>query len=400
MAKNFTSAAQAEQFARKIGIVKDIQSVIAGSVIDPGKIQELIPTYFELVRAKNAEAATRSRSTTCSQAALLGWVSRPLRSTRMHLIACQKLWRTPRDIEEGDLNLQDLSAGSVDLATRSTSGCSSTRHPSTSQRSVSHGMRGRCFRLLAECEKANLLRRSLPGWHRTRIESDHGPHGCHTGLPHPAGDPSCATADARHAPRPMEVSKLVVGNWDSPTRTLYLPAKITKNSHARDFVTDEETALVLDEAAGGRASKEPLFRSYKGRPYQSHHLTDLINDLIQRARLPGTAYSCRQYSPGSSSSRGGDLPLVQSITGHRTLSGTAALSACHHGSPQRRCRCLYQQGWIAEPEYPVADREMNAAHWSTKFRWAVVLFLTASVPAMTKEIVCSKSWTCGLGSES
>jgi integrase len=125
----------------------------------------------------------------------------------------------------------------------------------------------------------------------------------------------------RYAPRPIEVSRMVVGNWNSSTRTLYLPGKITKNGHPRDFVVDEEIAQILDEVAGDRPPKEPLFLSYKKRPYRSHHLTDLINVLIQRARLPGTAYSCRHTATTALIHLAkGDLPLVQSITGHRTLS--------------------------------------------------------------------------------
>jgi hypothetical protein len=53
LSKNFSSAPLAEQFAKKIGIVKDIQSVMASSLIEPGRVKDLIPTYVEVVRAKN-----------------------------------------------------------------------------------------------------------------------------------------------------------------------------------------------------------------------------------------------------------------------------------------------------------------------------------------------------------
>lgn len=81
---------------------------------------------------------------------------------------------------------------------------------------------------------------------------------------------------------------------------------------------------------------------------------DMVTELIDRAKLPGTAYCCRH----TACSRlivlaKGDLPLVQAITGHRTLS---ELQRYLHATNERRHTIAdaYDNGavgLVANPSY-------------------------------------------------
>lgn len=73
-----------------------------------------------------------------------------------------------------------------------------------------------------------------------------------------------------------------------------------------------------------------LFVTYKQHAWTSYNLTD----VIRRAKLPGTAYCCRHTACTRLIVLAkGDLPLVQSITGHRTLS---ELQRYFHVTSERR----------------------------------------------------------------
>lgn len=323
--KNFGSLVSAEEFARKVGIVKDIQSVMASSLAEPGRLKDLIPRHVEMLRAKNKPGSSH---------------------------ADQVQYTLTRDIERmGVCWTTDIDTNAIDRLVRIYAEHRSTlkKAITTFKTFIRWARRSRYAiddwvleykgpkhipeeriawnedqvrRLLAECDKPNTVL-SLPSGDGTGRGS------------RAIMDRMVATRDLlvrkalrpalwlmlRYAPRPIEVARLTVGNWDSEARTLYFPGKITKNGHPRDYVVDEETARMLDAAAGNRPLKESLFLTYKGRAYTSHHLTDLVNRLIERARLPGTAY-CSRHTASTRLVQlaKGDLPLVQSISGHRGLS--------------------------------------------------------------------------------
>lgn len=350
-ARNFESATMAEQFAKKVGILKDIQSVMASSLLQPGNLRDLIPTYVELVRAKNKVGS--------SHADQVDYVlSRDI--ARMGV-----RWSTEIDTNAFDRLVQCYGIHRSTLKKAISTFKTFLRWIRRSRFAVDEWIfeykapkhipeeriawnDEQARRLLAECDKPNLAL-SLPsgdGTGRGSKEIMDRMRATRDCLVRRSISPTLRLM-LRYAPRPMEVTRLVVGNWDPVTRTLYLPGKITKNGRPRDFVVDREIALMLDEVASDRPPKEPLFLTYKGRPYTSHHLTDLINDLIQRARIPGTAYSCRHTATTRLIHLArGDLPLVQSITGHRTLS---ELQRYLHATTDRRNVIAEAYNETAEP---------------------------------------------------
>ena len=351
MARTFQKRPEAEMFARKVGVIKSAHSVVAASLLQPGKLADLIPQYVDLVRAKNkpgsAHAEQLDRVLRLSFRRMdVTWTSEidtcafdrlvtahgDHRSTLKKAICLIKTFlrwvrRSRMLIDEWALDYQ------------------SVRHISEERISWNEDQ---VARLLAECDKPNA--------------ADNLPLAVGTGR----GSPEImarmvATRDhrarqavrpvlwlmLRYGPRPMEAAKLTVANWDPSSKVLSFPGKITKNGHPRAYAVDDETAAMLTAAAGLRLGKDPLFLAYKGAAWTSHHLTDMVNDLIQRARLPGTAYCCRH----TACSRliflaKGDLPLVQSITGHRTLS---ELQRYLHATSDRR-------GMIAEAYNTAADK--------------------------------------------
>lgn len=336
LSKNFSSRALAEEFAKKVGIVKDIQSVMARSLLEPGKLMDLVPRYVELSRAKNSESHARQVEYTLNRDIKrmgarwttdidtnaferLVMIYGDHRSTLKKAIICFKTFlkwarRSRFEVDEYVFEFKPPKHIPVEGIAWS---------------------EDQVLRLLAECDKPNQAL-SLPS-------------GDGSGRGSPAiMNRVVATRDflvrrairpalwlmLRYGPRPVEMSRLTVGNWDPVSRTLYFPGKITKNKFPRDYIVDAETARVLDRAAGNRPLKEPLFLSYKGRGYKSHHLSDLIKVLIERARIPGVTYSgrhtaCTRLVRLSK----GDLAQVQSITGHRGLS---ELQRYLHATDDRR----------------------------------------------------------------
>lgn len=337
-ARNLDSRATAEQFMRKVGVIKDAQSVVAASLAQPGRILDLAPDYVELVRAKNKPGSSHADQVgdilrRSAQRMGVTWTSeidtaaldRLVRAHGAHRSTLKKAVSTIKTflrwarrsrllIDEWALDYQ------------------APRHIPEERLSWSEEQ---VVRLVVECDKPN--------------EADALPSGDGTGR----GSPEimarmAATRDylarqavraplwlmLRYGPRPIEVAKLSVANWDARLRTLTLPARITKNGHSRSFVVDVETAELVTAAAGSREARQPLFLTSRQAAWTSHHLTDTVTVLIQRAGLPGTAYCCRH----TACSRlivlaKGDLPLVQSITGHRTLS---ELQRYLHATGERR----------------------------------------------------------------
>lgn len=351
MSRTFDKRGDAELFARKVGVIKSAHSVVAASLLQPGKLDDLIPLYVDLLRAKNKPGSAHAHQ---SQYVLglsfkrmgVSWTSeidtnafdrlvcahgdhRATLKKAISLIKTFLRWvrRSRMLIDEWALEYQ------------------SPRHVPEERISWNEDQ---VRRLLAECDKPNL--------------TDSLPSAVGTGR----GSPEImarvvATRDhrtrqtirpvlwlmLRYAPRPMEVSKLTVANWDPSSKVLSFPGKITKNGHPRAYAVDDETATMLTTAAGLRLGKEPLFLTYKGAAWTSHHLTDMVNDLIQRARLPGTAYCSRHTACTRLVFLAkGDLPLVQSVTGHRTLS---ELQRYLHATSDRR-------GMIAEAYNTTADK--------------------------------------------
>ncbi len=338
IARNFGSRAEAEQFMRKVGVVKAAQSVVAASLTQPGRILDLVPEYVELVRAKNKPGSSHAEQVgdilrRSAQRMGVAWTSeidtsaldRLVRAHGTHRSTLKKAVCTIKTF----LRWAQRSRLLIDEWALDYQG---PRHIPEERLSWSEEQ---VLRLLDECDKPN--------------ESDLLPSGDGTGR----GSPEimarmAATRDylarravrtpmwlmLRYGPRPIEASKLTVADWDAKRRTLSFPARITKNGHARSFVVDTETADLLTAAAGTREARQPLFLTSKQRAWTSHHLTDVVTVLIERAKLPGTAYCCRH----TACSRlivlaKGDLPLVQSITGHRTLS---ELQRYLHATSERR----------------------------------------------------------------
>ena len=325
MSRTFEKRGDAELFARKVGVIKAAHSVVAASLLQPGKLDDLIPPYVDLLRAKNkpgnahapqslyvlrlsfkrmgvtwtseidtnafdrlVQAHGEHRATLKKAISLIKTFLRWVRRSRMLIDEWALEYQAPRHIPEERLSWNE----------------------------------DQVRRLLAECDKPNLTD-SLPSavgsgrgspeiMARVVATRDH----CTRQAIRPA-----MWLMLRYGPRPIEVSKLTVADWDNDSKVLSFPIKITKNGHGRSFVVDDETAEMLTAAAGNRLGKLPLFMTYKGRAWTSHHLTDMINDLVQRAKLPGTAYCCRHTACSHLIFLAkGDLALVQSITGHRTLS--------------------------------------------------------------------------------
>jgi len=321
-----------------VGVVRDFQSIMSSSSIQPGKLRELIPDYVELVRAKNKPGSTHAdqvayvltrdidrlgirftneldskaldrlvrlygthtstlKKAICVIKTFLRWVRR----SRLAVDEWVFEYQAPKHVSEERIAWNDEQIQS----------------------------------LLRECDRPSLAS-TLPsgrGLGKGSKESMERMSSTRDYLTRAALRPALILM-LRFAPRPIEVCKLVVANWVSSDRTLYLPGKITKNRRPRDFLVDAETAAMLDGVAQGRSPTEPLFLSYKGRQFTSQHLTKLIKELVERARLPGTAYCCRHTATSRLIQLAkGDLPLVQSITGHRTLS---ELQRYVHATKDRR----------------------------------------------------------------
>lgn len=140
---------------------------------------------------------------------------------------------------------------------------------------------------------------------------------------------------ARYGPRPVEVTRLTVAHWHSRTQSLHMPGTITKNGHPRTFVVDADTARWLDAAASTRdpwdmtldavhtrrPGTEPLFRNRFGKGWRHDSLKQAIAIQIKNAGIRGSPYSLRHTACTRLCRLAqGDLAVVQSITGHRTLS--------------------------------------------------------------------------------
>ena len=138
-----------------------------------------------------------------------------------------------------------------------------------------------------------------------------------------------------YGPRPVEVTRLKVADWNSKTSTVHLPGAITKNGHHRSFVVDQQTARWLDAAAGTRPGwdltvdavhtrrpgGEALFRNRFSAGWRHDSLKQAIAIQIKNAGLRGSPYSLRHTACTRLCRLAkGDLGVVQSITGHRTLS--------------------------------------------------------------------------------
>ena len=293
--RTFVKRNDAELFARKVGVIKDAQSVVAASMLKPGKLEDLIPIYVDLVRAKNKPGSAhpdqlrlvlqlsfKRMDVTWTNEVDTNAFDRLVRAHGDHRATLRKAisliktfirWvrRTRFLVDEWALDYQ------------------APRHIPNERISWNEEQ---VERLLAECDKPNL--------------ADNLPSAIGTGRGSPeimarmVASRDYLTRQAvkpvmwlilRYGPRPIEVSRLNIVNWDPASKVLSFPGKITKTGYPRSFIVDDVTASLLTTASGGRPGNEPLFVTYKDRRWTSHHMTDLINDLIQRAKLPGTVSS-------------------------------------------------------------------------------------------------------------
>jgi site-specific recombinase XerD len=325
LSKSFGSRFEADEFASKVGVIKQVHSVVAASLVEPGKLLDLIPEYVDLVRTKNkpgSQHAGQVQDTLIRSTKRMGvsWTSEIDSSALDRLVRAHGEHRSTlkKAISTIKTFLRWVRRSRM-LVDEWVLDYKAPKHIAEERLSWSEEQ---VRRLLAECDKPNAAD-SLPpaiGTGRGSPEIMARMLATRDHLTRQAVRPALWLM-LRYGPRPIEVSKLSVGDWDPESRTLTFPAKITKNGHSRSFVVDSETAEFLTTAAGDRLAKEPLFRTYKQHAWTSHHLTDMITVLIQRSRLPGTAYCCRHTACTRLIYLAkGDLPLVQSITGHRTLS--------------------------------------------------------------------------------
>lgn len=128
----------------------------------------------------------------------------------------------------------------------------------------------------------------------------------------------------RWAPRPKETCSLRVVDWNVRTGRLTLPATITKNGRKRSFAIDDYTADLLTIAAQGRAPQEPLFLNRFGIGWTADALENILTKAIKAVGLEGTPYSTRHTAcTRICRLANGDIPTIQSITGHLTLSELA-----------------------------------------------------------------------------
>ena len=138
-----------------------------------------------------------------------------------------------------------------------------------------------------------------------------------------------------YRPRPVEISRLRVVDWNNRTSTLHLPGSITKNGYPRSFVLDAGMARWLDAAASTRdawdpaldavhtrwAGGESLFRNRFGEGWRHDSVKQAIAIQIKNAGIRGSPYSLRHTACTRLCRLAkGDLAVVQSISGHRTLS--------------------------------------------------------------------------------
>jgi len=325
MAKSFPSRHAADQFVREVGVVKSARSVMAASLLQPGRLSELLPNYVEIVRAKSKPGSmhaeqVRTMLTLSFRRMNVTWTN------EVDSSAFDRLVRTHGDHRSTLKKAISLTKTFLRWARRSrllidewAFDYQAPRHIPDERISWNEDQLRRLFTEVDKPNAADALPRGEGNGRgspqiiaRMRASKDHHVR---------AALRPILFFLIRWAPRPIEASRLSVADWDPSTRTISFPGKITKNGRPRSFVVDRSAAAVLTTAAGERSGREPLFLTYKGNAWKSHHLTDVINDLIDRAKLPGTAYSARHTACTRLVRLArGDLALVQSISGHRTLS--------------------------------------------------------------------------------
>lgn len=126
------------------------------------------------------------------------------------------------------------------------------------------------------------------------------------------------------AVRPKEASLILVENWDSARRRLTISAAAAKNGYARSFVVDQRTAVLLDAAAKGRRHDDVLLTTTYGLGWSQQSQNHLMRAVLKRLGIRGTLYCTRHFATTRLCEQAkGRLRLVQSITGHRSLSELA-----------------------------------------------------------------------------
>lgn len=120
--------------------------------------------------------------------------------------------------------------------------------------------------------------------------------------------------------RVSEACRLTVGDWDSGTRVLRVPAASTGSGMVRRFTVDQVTAQILDALTKGRGQMDLLFRCVGGRPWHPHLMASDFGCVLRRLRLPGSLYCVRRDAISSLlRAMRGDVAGVMAITGHPSL---------------------------------------------------------------------------------
>ena len=339
LSKSFPSEAKAKQYAREVGVVLSLHSLVRDNTIEAGRLVDLLPRYLEVLKARNRPGSAYASN-----------VKDLINRWMLHLN-----WETSLDIDQAALDEVVYHYG---------------KHRSTARKSI---IAIKTFLRWVKRQRTAIdpevldyqAPRHIPAesvaWTEDEVAlllkevgrpnaAPNLPSGLGTGRGSPEiSARMVATKEWKirrslialvhlmvcYAPRPVEVTRLRVADWNSRTQTLHLPAAITKNGHPRSFVVDQEMAKWLDAAASTRdpwdlpldavhtrrPANEPLFRNRLGPGWRHDSLKQAIAIQIKNAGLRGSPYSLRHTACTRLCRLAkGDLAVVQSITGHRTLS--------------------------------------------------------------------------------
>ena len=339
LSKTFTTEQAAKHYARQVGVALQVHSLVRDHTVEPGRMTETLASYLVILAARSRTGSLYADN-----------VKTVINRWQTHFG-----WEVTTDIDESALDAVVYAYG---------------QHRSTARRTVIaiktflRWVRRQHMAIdpdvldykapkhtAAESvawteEEVGLLMKEFSRSNQAEII----PSGIGTGRgSKEIVDRMVATRDwkirrgllpmitlmVRYGPRPVEATRLTVAHWHSRTASLHLPGTITKNGHPRTFVVDADTARWLDAAASTRdpwdmaldavhtrrPGTEPLFRNRFGKGWRHDSLKQAIAIQIKKAGIRGTPYSLRHTACTRLCRMAkGDLAVVQSITGHRTLS--------------------------------------------------------------------------------
>lgn len=339
LSKTFATEPDAKHFAKQVGVALQVHSLVRDHTVEPGDLTETLARYIELLRG-------RGRSGSCHATNVLTAITRWQK---------QFSWEVTTDIDETALDGVVYALGphrstarKTVIAIKSFLRWVRRQHlaidpdvldfltPKHAPAESVAWTEDEVALLLQECSRSNRAEVIPSGIGMGRGSQQ-------------VIERMVATRHwkirrcllpmlqlmVRYGPRPVEVTRLRVSDWRSRTASLHMPGTITKNGHPRTFIVDGETARWLDAAASSRdpwdlaldavhtrrPGTDPLFRHRNGRGWRVDNLRQGLESQIQKAGIRGTPYTLRHTACTRLCRLAkGDLAVVQSITGHRTLS--------------------------------------------------------------------------------